>query len=195
MVTIITLKTDKLISDFALERNLLVEKSLTDWVLFLDSDEKISPKLQQELDTNNFKCDGYFIQRIDYFMGKWLKFGETGNIKLLRLGKKGTGKWKRKVHEYWDIKNTGQLTGKILHYPSLNIKKINFYSELDTDELGKFEYWQLIKPLGKFILNYFFKLGLLDGLPGFVHAYLMAFQSLVVRVKQYEKTINPSDSY
>lgn len=188
MVETIILKTDSPITDFANERNLLLEKARSDWVLFLDSDEKISSELQKELDTNNFKCDGYFIKRLDYFMGKWLKFGETGNIKLLRLGKKGAGKWVRKVHEYWAIKNTGTLFGTILHFPLLTIRKINYYSSLDAGEFGKFTYWQLVKPIAKFIQNYFLRLGFLDGLPGFVHAYMMSLQSLVVRVKQYEKT-------
>ena len=53
--------------------------------------------------------EGYYIKRLDYFGGRLLKFGETGDIKLLRLGKKGAGCWQRKVHEFWDIKNTAIL--------------------------------------------------------------------------------------
>jgi hypothetical protein len=40
-------------------------------------------------------------------------------------------------------------------------------------------------PFGKFILNYFLKLGFLDGAPGFVYAFMMSFHSFLVRGKLY----------
>lgn len=179
------------ITDFAAERNKLLAKAKTEWALFVDSDEKISKELQDEiLSLRSRMTDGYYIKRQDFFMGRWLKYGETGNIKLLRLGKRKAGSWKRKVHEYWDIKNAGELKNSLLHYPHKNIhefiKKINFYSEIDAEEFGEFRYFNLIKPVAKFLQNYFLKLGFLDGFPGFVMAFMMSFQSLVVRVKQYE---------
>ncbi len=190
-VTKITLNK-KSITDFAEERNKLLAKAKTEWVLFVDSDEKISKKLENEiLSLRSRMTDGYYIKRQDWFMGRWLKYGETGDIKLLRLGKCKAGGWKRKVHEYWDIKNAGELKNPLLHYPHKNIaefiKKINFYSDLDIREFGSFRGFDLIKPVAKFVLNYFFKLGFLDGFPGFAMAFMMSFQSLVVRVKQFEK--------
>ncbi len=179
------------ITDFAKERNLLLEKATTDWVLFIDSDEEVTPELEKEISSLEPKKDGYLIKRQDFFLGKWLRFGETGNMKLLRLGKKGAGEWKRKVHEHWDIKNTGELKNSIFHRPHPSIKqfidKINYYSDIDAKEFKNFSLLDvLIKPIGKFIQNYFLKLGFLDGYPGFVHAFMMSFQSLVVRVKQYD---------
>ncbi|MBI3559374.1 glycosyltransferase family 2 protein [Candidatus Gottesmanbacteria bacterium] len=183
----------KSITDFAAERNKLLAKAKTEWVLFVDLDEEISPELEREIREigENQGYQGYRIKRRDWFMGRWLKYGETGNIKLLRLGKKGAGVWKRKVNEVWEIWNVGEFRGKLLHYPHKNIaefiKKINFYSDLDIGEFGGFRGFGLIKPVAKFFLNYFLKLGFLDGFPGFVMAFMMSFQSLVVRVKQFEK--------
>lgn len=204
MVTIITLKTDWPIEDFAAERNKLLEAAPEGWVLFLDSDEKLSKELSDEVlrCTQDDSFDGYLIKRVDFFLGRWLRFGETGNIKLVRLGKRGAGQWKRKVHEYWDIKNPGELKNPILHTPhptiTAFIDKINFYSGLDAVELGPHfakasrgeRFLCFGKPIAKFFLNYFLRLGFLDGEAGFVHAFMMSFQSLVVRVKQYEKTSN-----
>ncbi len=186
-------KKDGPIRDFALERNLSLQKAKTEWVLFVDTDEKVSPELEKEIKniTTDTKYDGFYIKRKDYFLDKWLRFGETGSIKLLRLGRKRAGKWVRKVHEYWDIKNAGELKSLLLHYPIQSIEKINFYSEIDAKEFGYFSLPEIFyKPLGKFIQNYFFRLGFLDGFPGFVHAWMMSFQSLVVRVKQYDLFIN-----
>lgn len=181
---------DKPISDFAAARNKLLHEAKGDWVLFLDTDEKLSLELEKEIMStiDDAKYDGYYIKRKDYFLGKWLRFGETGNIKLLRLGRKGVGRWRRRVHEFWDIKNAGQLKNPILHHPKWSIKKINAYSDIDAKEFGPFSYRDLLKPAGKFFVNYILKFGFLDGLPGFIHAYLMSFQSLVVRVKQYDLT-------
>lgn len=188
-ISFLTLQTKKPITDFALERNLLLHKAKTLWVFFVDTDEEITTELKKEIETLDLVNDGYYVKRKDYFMGQWLRFGETGSIKLLRLGKRDAGIWKRRVHEYWDIKNAGELKNPLKHYPVWSIAKINFYSDLDAKEFDRFRYHEVIfKPVGKFILNYFLRLGFLDGFPGFVHAYLMSFQSLVVRVKQYDFT-------
>ena len=88
--------------DYAAQRNLGLSKAKNDWVLFVDDDELVSKELSEEIPTlrRDDTVDGYFIKRKDFFLGKALNFGETGNIKLLRLGKKSAGSWKRKVHEY-----------------------------------------------------------------------------------------------
>lgn len=197
--SVIVLKTEYPVKDFAAERNKLLKRSQTEWVLFIDSDEEISKELREEIEKlDSAKEDGYLIRRKDFFWGKWLRYGEAGNTWLLRLGKKTAGKWKRKVHEVWDIDNPGRLNGVILHYPHKTIRnfisKINLYTEIDAEELGRLKIFDWLKPLGKFLINYFLRLGFLDGTAGFVHAYMMSFQSLVVRVKQYEllKTLKKS---
>ncbi len=193
-------KTDGPITDFAAERNKLLEKAKEDWVLFVDSDEEVPEELNREiLDLARMtQYEGYLIKRKDFFFGKWLRFGETGKIKLLRLGKKGAGKWERKVHEIWKIGETGkigEMKNPLLHYPhqtiSSFIDSINRYTDIDAKELvqegKKFSCFRVAaNPLGKFLQNYFTRLGFLDGRAGFVHAFMMAFQSLVVRVKQYD---------
>lgn len=186
---IILYKKGGAIIDFASARNQTLKKAKSEWIFFVDTDEKVSKDLENEILklVQDDKIDGYFIKRIDYFFGRWLKFGETGNIKLLRLGKKGAGIWRRRVHEFWDIKNAGKLKNPLFHYPKWSIGKINQYSDIDAKEFSQFRFYDVIlKPIGKFILNYFLKLGFLDGLAGYIHAYLMSFQSLVVRVKQYD---------
>ena len=103
-LTILTLNTPN-ITDFAAERNELLKSATTEWVLFLDTDESLSPALEQEIQNtisnpqNSYSA--YLIPRLDTFMGKQLRHGETGKAKFVRLAKKDFGKWERPIHEIW----------------------------------------------------------------------------------------------
>ena len=138
---------------------------------------------------------GFLIPRVDFLWGKKLKYGETGNIKLLRLFDKRKGELKGKVHESWVTENAvGRLVNAIYHYPHPTIseflREINFYTDLRAEELysqGKKTnaFFIILYPTGKFILNYFIKLGILDGVEGLIHATLMSFHSFLVRGKLF----------
>lgn len=186
-------------NDFAAQRNFGLEKAKGEWVLFIDADEKVTPQLAAEIKetVKNGKENGYYLKRLDNFLDKWLKFGETGDIKLLRLGKKGNGEWERKVHEVWNIKtqNNVSLQNSLLHYPHRTLKEflldLNCYSSINAGifyNLGKRAgvLQIVIYPVGKFFLNYVFKKGFLDGTPGFIMAMMMSLHSFLTRVKIYQ---------
>lgn len=180
--------------NFAKARNEAMITAKNEWVLFLDSDETLKDDTLQTLQGVILKDehDGFYLKRRDFFWNHEIKFGEAGSSRLLRFGKKSAGIWKRKVHEYWDIKNTAILDNLILHYPHSTVSEflnsINRYTDIDVFEQKKFSYFRLFfYPPGKFIYNYVFKLGFLDGYPGLVYAFMMSFHSLLVRVKMWEK--------
>lgn len=184
--------------DFSKKRNFLLSYVRTEWVLFIDVDEIVSKELAYELEYGDWKrrnFHGFFIPRNDFFMGRKLHYGETAHTKLLRLGRKSSGKWSRSVHETWKITGkVGSLTGELLHYSHPNLEeffdKINRYTELEVQERsGKLlsTYVQLfVYPPAKFVQNYFFRFGFLDGYPGLVLAWMMSFHSLCVRIKMLE---------
>jgi len=126
------------ITDFASERNLLMGKSKSDWVLFLDTDEKISKELDQELKSlDTIGYSGFWIKRKIIFLGE-----EIGEDKVVRLGKKDAGKWNRAVHETWEIKGKiGTLKNYIVHSTAENlheyVEKMNKYSTLHAIENKK----------------------------------------------------------
>ena len=114
------------ITDFAEERNSLLKSAKSDWIMFLDSDEKIADFQLPHTD----KFSGFQFTRKNYFLGQ-----HVGEDKIIRLGKKDVGKWKRRVHEVWEIKGpVGKINTPIIHNTadSLHdyISKINFYSDL-----------------------------------------------------------------
>ncbi|MGI5828089.1 MAG: glycosyltransferase family 2 protein [Patescibacteria group bacterium] len=185
------------LENFSSQRNFGLSKCKAEWVLFIDSDEVISPKLAKEIrdviSQKDNHVQGYYFRRDDVFLGRKLRHGETANVRLLRLAKKDSGKWKGNIHEEWHVKgSTKLLKNALLHNRNLTVsdflERINRYSTLYSKELYQQNRKEpLLKifcfPLGKFFYNYIIRLGLLDGFPGFAMAFLMSWHSLLVRVK------------
>lgn len=178
-------------NDFAAQRNFALEKTKGDWVLFVDADERVDKKLASEIEKaiKAPHINGFYLKRRDFLWGRELRFGESGKMKLLRLGRKGAGLWQRKIHETWQIEGEkGILETPLQHYPHQTIteflKEINFYSTLHSQEkVREGEKATLFKviffPLGKFIKNYFVNLGFLDGMPGLIVALMMSLHSFL----------------
>lgn len=189
--------THSLDNNFASQRNFGLEKAQGDWVLFIDPDERVTPELKDEIKKQLIfaTSSGYLLKRNDFYGGGWLKHGETSKTRLLRLAKKNSGKWVRPVHEVWQVKGkTSEFINPLIHYPHSTISEflssINVYSSLHAKELkesgAKPSLGRIIfNPLAKFIQNYFFRLGFLDGMPGVIMAFMMSFHSLLARAKLY----------
>lgn len=187
---------NKLNENFSKQRNFGLEKAKYNWVLFIDSDERVPKELIIEIRSADVqKYSGFYIKRKDIMWGKELRYGETGNIKLLRFGAKDKGQWGGLVHEVWNIEGSrGDFKGSIIHYPHQTVKEfleeIDFYSTIREKELMEEGVKASILSIifftkGKFILNYFFKMGFMDGIPGFLVALLMSLHSFFVRAKLY----------
>jgi glycosyltransferase involved in cell wall biosynthesis len=183
--------------DFAATRNFGLSHATGDWVLFIDSDESVSEALAKEiLDAINHPAvNGFYLKRRDYLFGQVLRHGETGNLRLLRLARKGTGLFSRPVHEIWQVSGlTGTLQNSLDHFPHPTLTEfifeINHYSTLNADYLAKngvkTNFFQIIGyPLGKFVQNYFWRSGYRDGIPGLLVAVLMSFHSFLTRGKLF----------
>lgn len=183
--------------NFSEQRNFGLTKAKGDWIFFVDADERVSEALWFEImqHTNSLisNYSGFFLKRRDVIWGHELAYGETGNIKLLRLAKKDAGEWEGAVHEVWKINgNTASLNNPLMHYPHVNVEKflreINFYTNLRAKELyskKKKTAWVsiLFYPSVKFVQNYILKLGFRDGVPGLLLALMMSFHSFLVRSK------------
>ncbi|OGH06039.1 MAG: hypothetical protein A2W22_03895 [Candidatus Levybacteria bacterium RBG_16_35_11] len=182
--------------DFSKQRNFALAKCKTDWVLFIDADERVSEKLKKEIEyrlSESKNTNGFIFNRKDILWGRTLNHGEMGKVKLLRLAKRESGEWQGKVHEAWKINgNVKELKNPLIHYPHQNIttlfREINFYTSIRAEELRNKNlesslYQIIFYPAGKFIMNYFIRLGFLDGIPGLIMANAMSMHSFLVRGK------------
>lgn len=191
-------------TDFSRQRNFGLTKSRGEWVLFVDADEVVSSELQAEIEktikSKKEKEPYYYIKRRDFWWGRELKFGEVLPARkkgFIRLVKKNSGNWSGSVHEVFkpSVSADGKLKHFLNHYPHPLIgeflREINFYSSLRAQELHRQKksitlVEILLFPIGKFIQNFFLRLGLLDGPPGFAYSFLMSFHSFLVRAKLYQ---------
>lgn len=184
-VSIITLKKNK-IDDFAKERNEALKNADHEWVLFLDSDETLSPELKTEIEIlkPDSEVAGYYITR-------------KGIVEeqILRLARKTAGKWERCVHEVWYIKGkVGYLKNYIVHNENMVISEIvtkaDFYSTLHA-KANKLEGKKsniLIISLSsfiKFFQTFIVKKAYKKGTKGFVFSIFQSFQSFLSWTKLY----------
>jgi glycosyltransferase involved in cell wall biosynthesis len=78
-----------------------------EWVLIVDCDERITPESWAEIAEviQNEECNGYYINRRVFFLGKWIRHGGKYPDWNLRLFKHQKGRYENLSTE--DIPNTG----------------------------------------------------------------------------------------
>ena len=129
----------------------------------------------------------YSMRFKNFFGDRWVRFGEWGFDKHIRLFNRKHVRWNdAEVHEQLifpkDV-TIRQLNGYILHYTmkdELDYKtKMTNYALLNAEKYfrqGKKPSWlkQWLSPAFSFIQNYIFKLGFLDGKAGLTCANMTA---------------------
>jgi glycosyltransferase involved in cell wall biosynthesis len=188
-----------LAGDYAGQRNFALTQAGGDWVLFVDADEHVEPPLREEIRAaiEDRAIAGYAVRRQDVNFGQVLRFGESMQVPLLRLARRGAGQWVGRVHEVWKIQGpTRVLTQPLLHYSHADIaaflRKVDAQSTLAARRLleegragGP---WQLLAyPAASFFRNYVVRQGFRDGVPGLVYALLMTLHPFLARAKAWER--------
>lgn len=153
-----------------------------DWVLCLDADERVTPRLErsirQALASRRYRA--WRVARRNRFLGRWLAHGEGYPDWTVRLFHRAHASWSNDdVHEaVLTTAQIGRLEGDLLHDSAEDIAtymtKQNRYSSLHAqalyDQGVRAGYWRLAaSPLARFVKFYLLRLGFLDGGPGFAH--------------------------
>lgn len=184
--------------NFANQKNWAVSKAKGGWILSLDADEQIPDNLSGEIKKSikNSQFNGFYIGRINFILGGEIKHSRWSPDEHIWLWKKDKGKWVGEVHEEVEVSGrVGRLKNKKLHYQvetvSEFIKKNDFYASVLSKSLFKngikFSILHFFyDPIFEFFLRYIYKFGFLDGLRGFILAYLMAIFKLSLWIKIYE---------
>ncbi|MDG5492363.1 glycosyltransferase family 2 protein [Psychroserpens sp. SPM9] len=189
--------------NFADQRNYAISQANSEWIFFIDADERLTPESQNEIiDTvkHNSGIEAFKIPRRFIFNGKTMRFSGLQTDRVFRLFKKGVTKYRedKLVHELLDFKGTFKvLKHDMLHYSFSDYesykKKTEHYGLLKAHELLKkgkrpngFHFY--IKPAYKFLTNYVFRLGFLDGKEGYTLCTLNAY-GVFYRYKALEQLL------
>lgn len=186
---------------FHVNKQIAIDNCTQDWILQLDADEVVSPNLAKEIiNTINShpQHQGFWINRANYFLGRFLKKGGQYPDKTLRLYKRGKGKLPCfSVHEQAQVEGTtGFLQHDLLHYADKTFARYllrnNRYTSLLSKELknpGFFDYF-VVKPTSWFLKTYFRHKGYQDGFPGFVFSWYSSLRFPIAYIKKREGAQN-----
>jgi glycosyltransferase involved in cell wall biosynthesis len=179
---------------FVATRNQSLEWVRTEWVLWIDADEWMSPELVREVQALLLKQPSeviFKIPRRSVFLGRWIRHSGWGRDLKARLARTRDVVWIAgpqggDVHEDLVPKNpagrVGVLNGSLEHEPFRSIQEQEDtnrrYSALQAEALAKryrstsrrapSRAWIWIRVAIKFLENYIWKRGFLDGYPGWV---------------------------
>ena len=189
-----------------------VENASSDWILYLDPDERIPAALAEEIRQKISHPDStvaFTVKRKNHYFGKWLKYGSQYPDIQLRLFQKDKAVFpKEHVHERLQVNGIiGNLQEDLLHFPYLTIsqflQKFDFYTTFEANYLqakgvkpgfaNAFRYF-FSKPLTRFIRRYFFKLGIKDGWPGLFASLFDSLNFIVRYFKLLEISKNKRDT-
>ena len=165
---------------FGPQKNRAVELAKNDWVFVLDSDERITKELKDEIvaTLKEPQFNGYFIARLNNFFGKNIKNCGLYPDYSIRLFNKNYGKFNDvSVHESVQLTSkAAYLKNHMIHlaYDSIEefIQKQNRYSSLNHKKKSLLK--AIINPYWTFFKLYILKKGFLDGWHGFVISKLYA---------------------
>lgn len=180
------------------QKNFAITQASSKYILSVDADEALSPELEKSISEvkNNWKYDGCYFNRLNNYCGKWIKHGGWYPDRKMRLWDSTKGTWKgNNPHDRYELAEGATsyfLKGDLLHYSYhsvyQHIEQINKFTEIgakaDFNRGRKVSFPVLILiPLWKFIRDYFFKLGILDGYYGLIICKLSSYAAFIKYVK------------
>lgn len=208
--------------NFSQLRNKGVKEAKSEWLLYVDADERVTPALRREIGQLISKSinrySAYAIPRRNFILGKELKHGGWWPDYVLRLIKKSALKgWKGELHEQPEIKglpaarlpdgqgrqgDVGKLKNPLIHlkHDNLNdmVDKTNEWSEIEAKLMYKAKHPPMnilrfaTAMFREFWLRMIKQRAFMDGSTGIIYALYQVFSRFVSYAKLWEMQLNSS---
>ena len=191
-------------TDYATQKNLALDRCTQPWVLALDADEEVSAPLRAELETflatAPAEVGGAEIPRCTRLLGRWVRHGEWYPDRVLRLVRRGAGKWGGDPY-HTIIQPQGRvvrLRGDLLHhgYPDTRsfVARINrqadYFARHQRGSSLTSAAWIAVGRGGwRFFRSYVVRLGFLDGFAGLFVAATAGYACFVRYSRLYENLL------
>jgi len=185
---------------FARRREKGARMASGEWLLFIDTDERVTPALKKEIlkETREGNVDSYAIPRQNIFLGRKMRWGGWWPDYVLRLIKKGSlESYTGDLHEQPVIKgSTAKLKNYFIHitHRSLSemVEKTNKWSEIEARLMFEAKHPPMnVRRFATAMLREFWyravlKLGFLDGLVGVIEIIYQMFSRFISYAKLWE---------
>lgn len=175
---------------FRSQKQFAVDQCAHDWILSLDADERVDPRLrasiEAERDAGFVRAAGYRFARMSEYYGRFLRHGTAYPDRVLRLFDRRRGGWRgdREIHEAVSVEGpVALLAGDLLHHPFRSfmqlLDKKQRYARMMAEHdfargkratLGKL----VLAPAWRFFRGFVLKAGFLDGWAGLVESFVSA---------------------
>ncbi len=164
-------------------------EAANDWVLSLDADESLSDGLCAEIvaikQQPPTEAAGYSMPRLAHYLGRWIRHSGWYPDRKVRLFDRRRARWTGElVHESVAVEGpVVRLNADLLHYTCDSVedhgRTLERYTTLAARQARAAGVrWALARrivlPPWKFLETYLFRLGFLDGYPGWVIARMAA---------------------
>jgi glycosyltransferase involved in cell wall biosynthesis len=179
---------------FGKTKNMAIALAKNDWILSLDADEAIDQELKQSLLALQLadEKDVYELKYKNFLGKKYLKYGEWGNDKHIRLFNRKSVSWDdASVHEELLIPSgmsIKKLKGYVLHQTMADLNdyasKMFRYAMLNAEKYHrqgkKSSFFKIrVAPCLTFFNYFILKLGFLDGYAGYVCARMTSWYTFL----------------
>jgi glycosyltransferase involved in cell wall biosynthesis len=183
-------------------KNWAIPQAACEWVLIVDADERVTPALAAEIRdllATPPACDGYWIGRNNYFLGRRIYHSGWGRDRVLRLFRRDEGRYVGDTdHAEVAVRSgrTGRLQSRLEHYTYWTYDQ--YFQKFHRYTTWQAGVWYragrrpslsrliLSGPL-RFLRAYVLQLGFLDGLPGFQLSVLQGFYSFMKQARLWEQ--------
>ncbi len=185
--------------DFSSIREMGLQQASSDWVLYIDADEKVSTALAKEIEhvVSSYKpADyiGYFITRDTYYLGYHWPYQDKVERLFLKSALHG---WHGSLHEtpiY--MGDVGKLQHPLVHMTHRTLEemltKTNEWSK--TEALLRYQihhppvvWWRLIRVMVTgFMRSFFIQGGWKAGVVGWIESIYQAFSMFITYAKLWE---------
>lgn len=182
-------------------RNLGLKKATSDWVFYLDADEKISPALKKELLTTITSPHPHFyyaLPRLNHYLGQKVTHGGTYPDHVKRLYRRDKlKKWLGKVHEKPVISGSlGFLKNDLLHYTHRDLtsmlQKTIIWTQTEAQALYDARHppvvwWRILRMMAtKFWERIIKQSSWKDGAVGIVNSIFEVFNTFIIYARLWE---------
>lgn len=192
-------------------RNFALSKINTDWVLYVDSDERVSKDLEKEIKSivhsNSGDCGCYVIPRLNNILGKYLKHGGWYPDYVKRLFRvRSLKKWTGDLHEepLFDGE-LYKLNSNLLHVKeqtlSEMVAKTNKWSEIEAKLMFDANHPRMNVPrflsamFREFWYRFIKNLAFLDGGEGIIMGIYQVYSRFISYAKLWEMQIKDDRGY